>query len=105
VRDLYAEELAERGAVSAEEAEELVAQVHARMKEAHDHLKDVIANGGPQAQRERRPGRASGEEPETALPLERLDELNRQLLSVPDGFTVHPKLMRQLDRRLDALGD
>ena len=27
--------------------------------------------------------------------------LNRQLLEVPDGFTVHPKLLKQLERRLD----
>ena len=29
--------------------------------------------------------------------------LNEELLTVPDGFTVHPKLARQLDRRRDAL--
>jgi 2-oxoglutarate dehydrogenase E1 component len=29
--------------------------------------------------------------------------LNRELLAVPDGFTVHPKLIRQLERRIEAL--
>jgi 2-oxoglutarate dehydrogenase E1 component len=29
--------------------------------------------------------------------------LNEQLLEVPEGFTVHPKLLRQLERRRDAL--
>jgi 2-oxoglutarate dehydrogenase E1 component len=104
-RELYAQALAEAGVVSAEESEQVVEQVHARMREAHDHLKQAIANGGSQAQRERRPGRAGGDEPGTALPLERLAELNRQLLAVPDGFTVHPKLLRQLERRLEALGE
>jgi 2-oxoglutarate dehydrogenase E1 component len=104
-RELYAQALAEAGVVSAEESEELVEQVHAQMREAHDHLREAIATGGSQAQRERRPGRASGEEPETALPHERLVELNDQLLTVPDGFTPHPKLMKQLERRRDTLGE
>jgi 2-oxoglutarate dehydrogenase E1 component len=104
-RELYAEALAEEGVVTAEEAEDLVRQVHERMKDAHDHLKETIATGGSQAQRERRPGRASGEEPETALPLARLEELNSQLLTVPEGFTIHPKLRKQLERRRDTLGE
>ena len=33
-----------------------------------------------------------------------LDELNERLLAVPDGFTVHPKLARQLERRRETLG-
>ena len=30
--------------------------------------------------------------------------LNEELLHVPEGFTVHPKLVKQLERRRDALG-
>ena len=36
---------------------------------------------------------------ETALPAEFLLALNEQLLAWPEGFTVHPKLARQLERR------
>jgi 2-oxoglutarate dehydrogenase E1 component len=105
VRELYASSLAEAGVVTPEEAEGFVAEVQDRMRQAHERLREEIEAGdGRQSQRERRPGRASGEEPETAVPLERLEKVNRQLLEVPDGFTVHPKLMRQLERRLDALG-
>ena len=38
-------------------------------------------------------------EMDTGVPLERLEGINRTLLSVPDGFTLHPKLARQLARR------
>ena len=31
---------------------------------------------------------------QTGVPLERLDALNRELLKVPEGFTVHRKLER-----------
>ncbi len=30
--------------------------------------------------------------------------LNEELLAVPDGFTVHPKLVKQLEQRREALG-
>ena len=39
----------------------------------------------------------------TAVTAERLRELNRELLAVPEHFTVHPKLARQLQRRPAAL--
>jgi len=42
-------------------------------------------------------------EPETAVPADLLRELNAQLLAVPDGFTVNPKLRKQLERRREGL--
>ena len=39
----------------------------------------------------------------TAVDAGRLRGLNEELLRVPDGFTPHPKLMKQLERRRDAL--
>ena len=38
----------------------------------------------------------------TAVPAERLLELNEQLLRVPDGFEVNSKLARQLERRRES---
>jgi 2-oxoglutarate dehydrogenase E1 component len=35
---------------------------------------------------------------------DRLRSLNDELLRVPDGFTVHPKLVKQLERRRQAVG-
>src|SRR5439155_2278812 len=40
-----------------------------------------------------------------AVPEGRIRGLNEQLLRVPDGFTVKPKLARQLERRREALTD
>ncbi len=37
-------------------------------------------------------------------PSERLLGLNDDLLRIPDGFTVHPKLIKQLERRREAVG-
>ena len=41
----------------------------------------------------------------TAVPADRLRSLDEQLLDVPEGFTIHPKLLRQLERRSAALED
>jgi len=45
-----------------------------------------------------------GPPPVTAVPLDRLASLNEKALAVPEGFTIHPKLKRQLMRRLDGFG-
>jgi 2-oxoglutarate dehydrogenase E1 component len=42
---------------------------------------------------------------ETAVPAEFLRSLNQQLLTWPEGFSVHPKLQKQLERRRTAMGD
>jgi 2-oxoglutarate dehydrogenase E1 component len=104
VREQYARALVEDGAVTEAEAEQLVEAVQERMREAHETLKTSLASGASVRRQERRPGRAGGEEPDTAVPAERLATLNRELLEVPDGFTVHPKLAQQLERRLETLG-
>ncbi|HVX87893.1 MAG TPA: thiamine pyrophosphate-dependent enzyme, partial [Gemmatimonadales bacterium] len=41
---------------------------------------------------------------ETALPADLLTALNEELLAWPAGFTVHPKLVKQLERRRHVLG-
>jgi 2-oxoglutarate dehydrogenase E1 component len=40
---------------------------------------------------------------ETAIPADRLRALNEQLLAVPEGFTVNPKLAQQLERRRETI--
>ena len=48
--------------------------------------------------------RSPSPEVKTAVVADRLRALNEELLRVPEGFTVHPKLVKQLERRRDALG-
>ncbi|MDR7415049.1 MAG: 2-oxoglutarate dehydrogenase E1 component [Armatimonadota bacterium] len=49
------------------------------------------------------PGAARGVR--TAVPLERLRRLHEALLRVPEGFSLHPKLARALERRQTLLAD
>jgi 2-oxoglutarate dehydrogenase E1 component len=105
VREQYADALVEAGVITRAEADGLVEEVQARMKAAHEQLRETLEAGGGVPPKERRPGRVGSEQPETRLPRETLELLNRELLAVPDGFTVHPKLAKQLERRLETLGD
>jgi 2-oxoglutarate dehydrogenase E1 component len=102
VRELYASQLVDQGLVSEEDAAGLLEDVQKRMKQAHDALKATFGTGA--TKKERRIGRGSDVQIETAVPAERLEELNEQLLAVPDGFTIHPKLVKGLERRRETLG-
>ena len=104
VREQYARQLAEREIVSGDEAEALVQAVQTRMREAHEALKATFASGGAAA-KERRIGRGADAQIETVVEAERLRALNEELLAVPEGFRVHPKLLKALERRRDTLGD
>src|SRR4029078_2453065 len=42
---------------------------------------------------------------ETPVDATILRELNEQLLTVPEGFTIHPKLVQQLERRRQTFGE
>ena len=100
VRQLYGAALATQGLARERESEELVEAGERRAREAHDALR---ASGfvRPEEPRLQRP-RSTPQD--TGVAAETLGRLNEELLRVPESFHVHPKLARQLERRLDTLG-
>jgi 2-oxoglutarate dehydrogenase E1 component len=100
VREQFAERLIEEGVVTQEEADRMVEQVTVELREAHEHLKWSLAS--PPPPEERIPS-STGGEVVTAVPADHLRALNQELLHVPEGFAVHPKLMKQLERRLETI--
>jgi 2-oxoglutarate dehydrogenase E1 component len=105
VRELFAHELIEQGVVSEEESTEMTDSVWAMLSEAHESLKARIerAKEIEHGTGEYQLDRSASPEVSTAVPVDRLRVLNEELLSVPDGFTVHPKLVKQLEQRRTAL--
>jgi 2-oxoglutarate dehydrogenase E1 component len=101
VREQYAAQLVTEGVVTEEEANALVAEVERRLREAHETLRASF--GSPRQTPSERTPPTNGSDVITAVAADRLRELNRELLAVPESFTVHPKLKRQLDRRLEAI--
>jgi 2-oxoglutarate dehydrogenase E1 component len=102
VRETYAARLVADGVLTEEEASKLAESTLEALREAHDQLRASFAEPEPLA--EPRPPRLdTGEAVLTAVPRERLLELNEHLLVVPEGFEVSPKLAKQLERRREAL--
>ncbi|HVH51509.1 MAG TPA: 2-oxoglutarate dehydrogenase E1 component, partial [Gaiellaceae bacterium] len=98
VRALYAQRLGEEA-----RADELLNQVTAQLKAAHEELKQSFS--APRPPEGKMPAATTGAEVVTAVDADRLRALNDQLLRVPDWFTPHPKLMKQLERRLEAIDE
>ncbi len=103
VRERYAEQLAIEGVMDAAAAQSASDAATARLQEIQQALKASLAKGGA-VEEPQRISMQSVAEPETAVRAELLTTLNDQLLLVPEGFTVNPKLKKQLERRRDAIG-
>ncbi len=103
-RELFARQLIEQGVVTEQESTELTDEVWEILTDDHQRLKEKIAAG---KEREHATGeyeldRTPSPEVKTAVSADRLRVLNDELLAVPDGFTVHPKLVRQLEQRQEV---
>ncbi len=96
VRELWARTLVERGVIDPSLPERLVAKYNAVLQAAMDALQpeqDMVEPlPAPPP-----PGAAASAQ--TAVPLERLSELNAALLTFPPGFSIHRKLERGRERR------
>jgi 2-oxoglutarate dehydrogenase E1 component len=108
VAELWAEHLIAEGVVSQEQVDRLAQGVWDNLTILHQRLKAKIAAASEQDSVEQSTGeyqldRSPSPEVQTAVPVDRLRELGEELLSPPDGFTVHPKLVKQLQRRREAL--
>jgi 2-oxoglutarate dehydrogenase E1 component len=106
VREQFAGRLVEEGVIGAEDAAALERRVEDMLRAAHERLKATFGHethqDAPPASQE---SIAAPTRIVTALAADRLRELDRELVSVPEHFTVHPKLARQLERRAVALDE
>jgi 2-oxoglutarate dehydrogenase E1 component len=105
VREIYAGRLVEQGVVTQDEADEVATEIWENLAQRHRELKAELAasdeeqpTGGYELDRSPSP------EVKTAVSTDRLIGLNEDLLRIPEGFTVHPKLIKQLERRRETVG-
>ena len=105
VRQRYADQLAREGVVEAAAAAAQAEQTYQRLADIQQSLKANLreAGAGEEPQRISAEQGRPAPEPETAVSTSLVTTLNEQLLQVPDGFTVIPKLKKQLERRRTAL--
>jgi 2-oxoglutarate dehydrogenase E1 component len=103
VRVSYAKALQSAGVVTPDKVKEMEEQVQERLRKALQKAKE---NGNPELEGMMSPSQSVPSEVsplKTAVPVETLREINRELLKTPEGFRVYPKLERVLKRRARAL--
>ncbi len=104
VRKLYTETLVRRGDITLEEAESALDDFNARLQTVLDEVR-----GEPSlAPTELPPPPALAEDTpsiETGVAPDLLRALSAVVRSVPDGFTVHPKLLRQFAQRDELVAE
>jgi 2-oxoglutarate dehydrogenase E1 component len=105
VREQFAERLVGEGVVTQEQADKLFRDVLTELKASHEALKETFAPTPPPVPADGRTPASSGVEVVTAVDAVTLRTLNEELLQVPDWFTPHPKLWKQLERRRDAIDE
>ena len=97
-KELYAKKLIEEGAVTEEEYKEIQESVGSRLKAAYDKIsnnkKDVLFSMVPPETVEHGIPKM-----DTSVGLERLRNINDELLKWPEGFNVFKKLEKILKRR------
>jgi len=97
VRKLYVETLVKRGDISVEEAERALDDFQSKLQLALDETRAHA----PEKVKAPRPPQPRGVLPhvETGVSRSVLDGIFAQLTAYPDGFTPHPKLVRQFAAR------
>ena len=115
VREIYLRRLVDEGAIELAAGEAMIGAAQARLAEVRELLAKEATTGTDDRSDEdegeavlvgpsRRGKRSSAKARPTAVRGARLRTINDELLRVPAGFTVHPKLVPQLERRRAALG-
>jgi 2-oxoglutarate dehydrogenase E1 component len=102
-REQFAARLVGDGDLTQEQADQLEQDVVAELRQAHQALKETFGQPEPPQRTDTHVPGTTGDDVVTAVAADRLRALNEQLLRVPDGFAPNPKLMRQLERRREAL--
>ncbi|MGA8256982.1 MAG: multifunctional oxoglutarate decarboxylase/oxoglutarate dehydrogenase thiamine pyrophosphate-binding subunit/dihydrolipoyllysine-residue succinyltransferase subunit, partial [Nocardioides sp.] len=104
VRKLYTESLIGRGDITIEEAEQVLADYQQQLERVFTEVKDASSEPPEWTTVPDYPDKTRGET-KTAIPVECLKRIADAYVTPPEGFTVHPKVMPQLQRRAAAITD
>ena len=103
VRELYANQLETDGVIPAGKAQEMLDEVGHKIRSEHQDLKeDLLSDTELEPSVTPKPETDTRSSIETGVSFDLLERLNNQLLQVPEGFSLHTKLARQLENRRKA---
>lgn len=99
VRELWSKTLLERNIINKDWIEELIAKYTEELHRAFESLKPEESIEPPPPP----PPPGAATKVKTAIPAELLRGINAELSQLPEGFTIHPKLLRGMERKRKAL--
>ena len=104
VRALYTEALIGRGDISLDDAAGVEQAFHSRLETVFDEVRRVTQpiRAEDYLRRPRYPAKPASAE-STAISADVMRTIADAHLHFPDGFTVHPRVLSQLQRRADAI--
>ncbi|HMC70908.1 MAG TPA: thiamine pyrophosphate-dependent enzyme, partial [Mycobacteriales bacterium] len=101
VRKIYTESLIGRGDITVEEAEQALRDYQEQLERVFAETRDV-SNVPPEGDRPERPAE---QKVETAISTEVLKRIGESQITAPEGFTVHPRLLPQLQKRAQTVSE
>ena len=104
VRKLYTESLIGRGDITIEEAEQVLRDYQQQLERVFTEVREASSQPSEWTTVPDYPDKPAGET-QTAVSAEVLKRIADAYVTPPDGFTVHPKVMPQLQRRAAAITD
>ncbi len=108
-RALYAQRLAEQAVIQSGEADEMVASYRKAMDEGRNSIQPALEKNSARSASDWTPFKDDiswDVAVDTAVPLERLQQLAKPLTAVPDNFILHPRVQKIVEDRVAmARGD
>ena len=104
VRKLYTESLIGRGDITIEEAEQVLRDYQQQLERVFTEVREATSQPSEWTTVPDYPDKPQGETATAVVP-EVLKRIADAYVTPPEGFTVHPKVMPQLQRRAAAITD
>ena len=105
VRKLYTESLIGRGDITVEEAEQVLQDYQQQLERVFTEVREADTRPDEWTTVPAYPEKMVGATTTTAISAEAMKRISDAYVTPPDGFTVHPKVLPQLQRRAAAINE
>lgn len=105
VRKLYTESLIGRGDITLEEAEQALQDYQGQLEKVFTEVREATTSQQPAAPSPQAPQDGFPVAVDTGVSAEVVKRIAESQVNIPDHFTVHPRLLPQLQRRASMVED